>query len=272
MKIRKAYQAGRFYPAGAELQEMLDKFSKAAGGGSRNVICGIVPHAGIIYSGFTASFLYNSLAESYNRIIVIGPSHHVYFTGFALCSDDAWNTPLGQLNVDREFCSKLEPVAEIMDDVHTPEHSVEVQMPFIYRRFGNTVPIVPVIMGAFSREHADAFAEKLLELDDGKTLYIASSDLYHGFNYEEAKDTDAKTLAEIASGKAERFTSYARDMEKEGNPSACGSGPVYVIMRICEAMNIRMKLLNHTTSSDVTGDFTGYTVGYASFAGVKNEQ
>ena len=44
----------------------------------------IVPHAGYIFSGFTANFAYRFLRQAKpRRIIVIGPSHHYYFKGIS---------------------------------------------------------------------------------------------------------------------------------------------------------------------------------------------
>lgn len=273
MSERNAYQAGRFYPDRPdELKKLLDELSAAAGTQKCNVLTGIVPHAGIIYSGYTASFLYNSIRDDYSRIVIIGPSHNAYFNGFALSSSGYWNTPLGNVPVDMEYTQGLiSDISKIMDDAHAQEHSIEVQLPFIYRHFSDRMPVVPVMMGAQTALNAEAFANMLIEHDDGNTLYIASSDLYHGFDYEEAKSVDSRTLAAVMSGSPQKFNEYYLDMEKEGSSPACGSGPISIIMKINKALGLKLKLLHHTTSSDVTQDFTGYTVGYSSFMGVRDE-
>lgn len=63
----------------------------------------IVPHAGYMYSGLVAARAYATLepgADIVERIILIGPSHHVPFEGIALPSNAAFETPLGLVHED----------------------------------------------------------------------------------------------------------------------------------------------------------------------------
>ena len=94
----------------------------------------IVPHAGYMYSGYTANFAYNFLKQSRaQRIIVVGPSHHHYFKGVSGSYYEKYETPCGELEIDsaylfafaKKFNIGFEPKA------HKKEHSAEVQMPFI---------------------------------------------------------------------------------------------------------------------------------------------
>ena len=70
----------------------------------------IVPHAGYIYSGKTAAFAYQLLQQFENqiqRVLMLGPAHRVLVTGAALPEADSFETPLGQINLDRELMEKM---------------------------------------------------------------------------------------------------------------------------------------------------------------------
>lgn len=77
--------AGSFYPADKkELRETVDNFlakaqkSKIDG----KLIAIISPHAGYRYSGQVAAYGYKEIKDSeINKVILIGPSHHVGFKG-----------------------------------------------------------------------------------------------------------------------------------------------------------------------------------------------
>jgi len=71
----------------------------------------IAPHAGYIYSGETAAVSYEFASRfKPKRVFLMGPSHYVGFQGVVLSSDAKFETPLGDLPVDRQtvertFCS-----------------------------------------------------------------------------------------------------------------------------------------------------------------------
>jgi AmmeMemoRadiSam system protein B len=70
------------------------------------------------------------------RIFLIGPSHHYYLSGAATTGLEVYRTPLGDLNVDRDFVSKIakEWDLEIMSrSVDEEEHSLEMHLPYIYK-------------------------------------------------------------------------------------------------------------------------------------------
>lgn len=273
MNTRKCVNAGTFYPSSpSKLYGAIDSFIENASSTTLQgrLIAGIVPHAGISYSGFTASHFYRAAKDKhFSRVVIIGPSHHHLFKGFAVSGADFWETPLGSLQVDNEYAASLVCEHSFIDDsVHLKEHSVEVQTPFLFRALGPSVKIVPVIMGRQDFESADRFASHILKIGIDDTLFIASTDLYHGYDYEEARSTDGKTIAEILRMDPAGFMKYFVSLESEGISPACGGGPVSVVMSILKRLQKgSLHLLHSSNSSDITGDFEGYTVGYASFAG-----
>ena len=269
MKIRKAYQAGRFYPADSNAIKNLIKhlFEEVDVSQNLNIKTGIVPHAGIVYSGLTASHFYLSIKKNkYKRIVIIGPSHYTSFNGICLSNVNKWETPLGEIENDVEFAEELiDKNIQFNNDLHMEEHSIEVQLPFLQYIFGEKMKIVPIMIGEQNNENIKSITEKLINNDDNETLFIASSDLYHGYSYEKALATDRNTVKHILSDKRDVFTNYCLETS-----SACGGGAIAVILGINDKKHLKIDLLHQITSSDITQDFKGYTVGYASFMGVEN--
>ncbi|HPC59962.1 MAG TPA: AmmeMemoRadiSam system protein B, partial [Verrucomicrobiota bacterium] len=154
-RIRPAAVAGRFYPAdAASLRQMIQSFLATAPrtGGDPKAI--IAPHAGYVYSGPIAASAYASWAaarDTIRRVVLVGPAHFVPFRGLALPSSEAFETPLGEVPVDREALQRLLalPRVQLLDEAHTNEHSLEVQLPFLQTVL-NRFSIVPVLAGQAS--------------------------------------------------------------------------------------------------------------------------
>ena len=107
--VRKASVRGQFYPQACStiktyIQEFNHTFDKMIISQKTESIIPrsiIVPHAGYIYSGFTANFAYRFLKNSsVKRIIVIGPSHHHYFKGISGSYYETYETPCGDVDID----------------------------------------------------------------------------------------------------------------------------------------------------------------------------
>ena len=125
MTIRKPAVANQFYPGNAQMlkHSILEYLERAndsrlrendAGGRNESSEAGgqrgdaqlkaiIVPHAGYIYSGWTAAYAYKLLKkldrEVTWKVLLLGPSHHVPFYGAAAPEEDKWETPLGLTDV-----------------------------------------------------------------------------------------------------------------------------------------------------------------------------
>ncbi|MEJ5308064.1 MAG: AmmeMemoRadiSam system protein B [candidate division WOR-3 bacterium] len=275
MKIRQPKFAGYFYPSSAnQIEKLFKKFDenieqKVKG----DIFTGIVPHAGIIYSGFTAYHFYKLLKDKdIERIVVIGPSHHHLFDGFVMPESEVWETPFGNITIDRDFLNRLKSKNFVFNEnIHNDEHSVEVQSIFLKYIFSKDFLFVPLIMAKQTVENALDFVEKISGFNLSKTCFIASSDLYHGNDYDEAIETDKKTISKISSNDYKLFYDYIVEEEISGNSPACGFGPITLILLLNKRYNIKNFVhLHHITSADITNDYSGYTVGYTSYAGVKN--
>ena len=275
-KIRPSAVAGSFYPADPkELASVIDGYlAKAAPPAVDNVVALVAPHAGYVYSGPVAAYSYALLkGKKFDRVVVIAPSHYEAF-GFASVYDGAaYTTPFGQVPVDQAFAAKLakaSPLIRLSGAGHTPtaerpEHSIEVQLPFLQRVLGQ-FQLVPVIMGDQSYEACRALGVALAKLAAGtNTLILASSDLSHYHTYDEASAEDHKTLNAI--GEYDYFD-LARNFDLRVW-EACGGGPIVATMIAAERLGAtQAKVLHYANTGDVTGDHSR-VVGYGAVAFVK---
>jgi AmmeMemoRadiSam system protein B len=254
-KIRKPAVAGSFYPNEPEqLKEMIEKFLGRAKEtklpGSLHAL--IVPHAGYIYSGPTAAFAYKLLEkENFPKIILIGPSHYATFFGAAQSGMTGWQTPLG---IATCASLKLNPdLFSTLPQVHEPEHSLEVQVPFLQVVMKKDFTIYPILIGEANHER---IADSLIGQVDEKTLIIVSSDLSHFNPYEKAIKLDSlcnKVIPELDID----------TMHASGD--ACGKAPILVLMHIAKKKGWKGMLLDYRNSGDTAGS-KNEVVGYGAYA------
>lgn len=94
-------------------------------------------------------------------------------------------------------------------------------------------------------------------------LIIASSDLYHGYSYEELQTTDNLTLAAIASGDVKAL---CKGLES-GMYMACGGGPIAALLLALKHQKlVQARVIARANSADITGSRGGWKVGYAAVA------
>ena len=263
-EMRPSAVAGAFYPGHAgELADTVDGFLEDAGqfeeGPASQAVpkAIIVPHAGYVYSGPVAAKAYRKLAAlkgRVRRVVLIGPAHFVAFDGMALPRWQAFRTPLGDLPLDHPAICAVEEVAGVVraNRPHGPEHSLEVQLPFLQRCLGE-VAIVPIVVG---RMEADRVADLLHSLWGGEdTLIVVSSDLSHYRPYDEARRLDQAT--------AEAIETFDRD--KLGPERACGFCPVAGLLEVARRRNLAIERLDLRNSGDTAGP-RDRVVGYGAWA------
>jgi AmmeMemoRadiSam system protein B len=232
----------------------------------------MVPHAGYIYSGAVAASGYQLLAGSDIRsAVLISPSHQEFFPFASIFSGDAYETPLGQVQVDRELADSIGPDLELVrksgrghaqDHLMQGEHALEVQLPFLQCVFPE-VKIVPIVLGDQSWETCNALGLALgpvLKRPD--VVIIASSDLSHFHNSDEATRLDGNFLEVL-----ERMDPKALfEAVRKGDCEACGMGPVVSAMTAGrEAGASQCRVIDSCNSGDISGD-RSRVVGYAAAA------
>ncbi len=226
----------------------------------------ISPHAGYIYSGFTAAHAYKMIKGSkYDCVIVVGPSHREYFNGVSIYPGDAYETPLGTIPINKEIREELLKEKTILfssDAGHRSEHSIEVQLPFLQNVLGD-FSFVPIIMGDQHRQFCDGLAEAIVRVAANQNiLLVASSDLSHYHPYDEAVMLDNNVINELEKFNSETFITKMEDHSFE----ACGGGPIAAVMNAAQHLGAnKSDILYYCNSGDITGE-KGGVVGYLAAA------
>lgn len=256
MSIRKAVVSGSFYPdKKEEILKYINHFNsdKANAETFENIKAIIVPHAGYIYSGFTANLAYNLISKKdIKRVLVFGPSHRVYLKGASVALYDEYETPLGNLKIDKEFSQNLIDKYDFLDfNIECEfEHSTETQAPFIKHYFRN-VKLVEIVYGQIDYKDLSKVVDEVLS--DSDNFVVISTDLSHFYTLEEAQKLDNICLEAIDK----------KDLKLFDCCEACGKTGVEAIINWAIKNDYETKILNYCTSADVTKD-KSRVVGYTS--------
>ncbi|MCD7781079.1 MAG: AmmeMemoRadiSam system protein B [Methanosphaera sp.] len=273
--IRKPGVFGLFYPSDEDVLEetISDMFSKVSiDFDTSNIVSGVVPHAGYIYSGLSASYTFKSMSmnELPDTIIIIGPNH----TGLgsrdiALSDHTIWSSPLGDTNVDVELRDKIISIdryAYIDNDAHLKEHSIEVEIPFIQyisKLQDKSVDVVPIVMSNQSVDVALSLANSIYEASlqlNRKCIVLASTDLTHYESVSDAKVKDTKVLNDIESMDIKQLINDIITY----NITMCGYGPTITAICYAKLLNANNSIiLNYSNSGEYRKDY-GSVVGYGS--------
>jgi MEMO1 family protein len=269
--VRPAVVAGTWYPAEprkltAELQGYLDR---AEGRKPRGKLVALIaPHAGLRYSGPVAAYAYKLLeGRSSLTAVLVGPSHRVAFHGIAVAASGVFETPLGSVPVDEELAAKIRGQHELIADAprpHRDEHSLEMQLPFLQHTVRD-LRIVPMLMGAQTRDEVDALAAALVAAtaDRDDVLLVASSDLSHYHPAPQANRLDARVVDAVG-----RFDPDSlMDLLESSPEHACGGGPMVAIMRAAHGRGATTaSVLRYADSGDVAEGDKSRVVGYLAAA------
>jgi AmmeMemoRadiSam system protein B len=259
-RVRPAAVAGSFYPSGpGQLRDMVEGFLAGAAAGAPGPApkAVVVPHAGYVYSGPVAASAYARLGlgrDRITRVVLLGPSHRVAFSGLAVSGAMGFASPLGVVPVDAAGEAGLLELglARAIPAAHAREHSLEVQLPFLQVVLG-PFRLVPVVVGEADPE---AVARALDRLWGGpETAVVVSSDLSHYLEPAAARALDRATAEAI------------RDLRPEdlGEPSACGRIPVQGLLAAARRRGLAAEVLDLRNSGDTAGG-AGPVVGYGAFA------
>jgi AmmeMemoRadiSam system protein B len=275
--IRRAAVAGSFYPAETQaLQNLIEGCFQAhplgplgAGSYSSSLFGGMVPHAGLVYSGACAAHFYSLLPPDLESVIVLGVNHRGSGSAAALSPADFWATPLGVVPVEREPTRMLSALAGFViedETAHRIEHSIEVQLPFLQTVL-KTFSLVPVSLAHISDHECTRLGQAVAQLYEkqialGKrTLVIASSDLSHYLSPEETEKLDRLVLGPVLALDPDALL----DTVRREQISMCGVIPAAVFLEAGKALGAkRTRLLKHCHSGDVSP--MKEVVGYASVA------
>jgi AmmeMemoRadiSam system protein B len=279
MQVRNPAVAGSFYPENSEeLNQMIKNFLGKLEPKRRMCMGAVVPHAGYEFCGKTAASVYLNVSTGFETAVILGPNHSGAGVGVAT-SLETWKTPLGNVEIDKDFVEELTRDSIITEDPksHLHEHSIEVQLPWLQYRF-KEFKIVPIAINPiyFDVKTCREIGEKIAEIVKGlrrKTLIIASSDFTHygaAYSYEpfegsedeilrKIKETDYEVIKLINNLKA----SEVIEMCDEKRLTICGYGGIAAMLFAVKELGAKKgELMNYSTSFDVSHD-SDAVVGYA---------
>ena len=285
--LRYPTVAGSFYPTGEELNMMLKEFFKDLGelGEKKKITAGVAPHAGYVFSGFTASRTYKAIYEDGlpETFVVIGPNHTGLGSPVAIYPEGEWTTPMGGIKVDEDLAKAIarhSGIADLDEFAHKYEHSIEVQIPFIQyisQKAEEEVRIVPITLGLQDEEVAEDLGKAIFEASQelGRDIVvIASTDMMHyGYAYGyvpfrargddllgRIREWDFRIIQKILEFDHKGIFDEIRKMDH----TMCGPGGVgtaIVFSRLAGA--VETEVLHYTTSFEVSRS-TDAVVGYVS--------
>lgn len=274
--IRKPIVAGQFYEFDSgRLKNSIRKCFETGPGmpsskASKAVKGVISPHAGYVYSGIGAAYVFKEIAESKkpDLYILLGLSH----AGFPSCTSlQDFETPLGVLKNDIKFTERL--IRNGIKDNNAyqqQEHSIEVQLPFL-QSVDKDARFTPVIVSD-DYENIATIIRKSLQETGRKAIIIASSDFTHyGFSYGYAPFSDniKENMYKLDKGAIE----FIKQLDSKGflnyisrtDATICGRYPIACLLELVKDDKPNVKLLKYYTSADIMGEEDYSTaVGYAS--------
>ena len=273
---RESVVAGRFYPDEPKaLREEVLRYlrmrpQKIVDLQGREVLAALVPHAGYVFSGPIAGMTLGQIALP-DRVIVLGPNHTGAGAPLSVWNGGAWQTPLGDMPVDRKAAAALVAAGGGFTgdmDAHLQEHSLEVLVPFFQvmnsgaRMTAVTVSGLPF---AVLQDAGKALATVVREAAavGERILIVISSDMSHYLPHAKTVTMDSMALNAMKSLDPEELFSVVRD----NNISMCGIFPMTIaLFALNELGAAKVRVMAYATSGQ-TGRAFGAdmdrVVGYA---------
>jgi AmmeMemoRadiSam system protein B len=259
LETRRPAVAGTFYPAIREdLRDLVTGFLSGVEATPKPVRGGIVPHAGLIYSGRCAAHVFARVTLP-PVVVILAPNHTGRCGapgGASVWARGNFETPLGALPIADALADALLARCQLAGhDVlaHATEHAIEVELPFL-QVTDPTVTLLPVVLAWDDWRRCEALAESLAELVaqwPQPVLLLASSDMTHYESAASAARKDRKALDAI-----ERLDGAALlDACQRDNITMCGRGPAAVVVEACRRLGATQgTVVDYRHSGLVTGD------------------
>lgn len=278
-KIRLPQADGQFYPAEADRlkKKILKYLEDAPEKNSVDIVKTlIVPHAGYDFSGSVAAQGYKLLqGQKVNTVVIICNSHSSFFDGVVIDDSDAWQTPLGLVEIDNDLSGKLvdydEKIKFDSKPYYTSDQTIEVQIPFLQTVLGKGFKIVPILFGNAHDDTYKILAKALQKNLGGNDIVIVSSDMSHYPNYKDANKIDKKTLEIIAGGDVKKLELYEREIMRQDIDNEqtvlCGIDGIKTVLELYGLENNKkIEVLKYMNSGDTLLGSKREVVGYGAVA------
>jgi hypothetical protein len=278
MELRPADFSGSWYPRKEEecrrSVEIFEKESSPCPASGRDIVGGIVPHAGWMFSGTIACNVIQCLGthESCNTCLVFGRHLHPGSQRYIM-AEGAWETPFGPVEIDSEVAVALMADFSFVVETarrHDQDNTIELQLPFI-KYFLPDAKIVPLgLPPAPASLEIGRRAGEICSEKGRNALVLGSTDLTHyGYNYGFVpKGTGEEALEWVKTVNDRRVVDLMLEMNEEevigealGNANACCSGAAAAAISAARQLGAQHgKILKYATSYDVRPDssFVGY--------------
>jgi AmmeMemoRadiSam system protein B len=231
------------------------------------IVAVVAPHAGHPYSGPVAGYAFATLRGAKPDLVaVVSPMHYpTYDQPLLTSAHAAYRTPLGIIPIAVDILSLIDDC--LTDEIgfglarvrHDPEHSLEIELPFLQRALDEPFRLVPIMVRGQSERVSRALGEALAKALAGRNaILVASTDLSHFYVQAQAEALDAEMLRQVEAFDPEGVIR----VEDEGKGFACGRYALAAVLWAARELGANhVKVLHHATSGDVTGDYSE-VVGY----------
>jgi len=278
MALRRADFAGSWYP-GEEQEcrksiEMFERDFEPCPVPEKDIVGGIVPHAGWVFSGSIACNVIRCLGsqKSCDTCLVFGRHLHPSSPQYIM-ADGSWETPFGLVEIDAQVAKALMSDFSFVvetPDRHDQDNTIELQLPFI-KYFMPDAKIVPMgvppapLTLEIGRRAAEICKEK-----GRNAIVLGSTDLTHyGYNYGFLpKGTGEQALEWVKTVNDRRVVDLMAEMDGKqvieealNNANACCSGAAAAAIAAARELGARKgRIVKYATSYDVHPDssFVGY--------------
>jgi AmmeMemoRadiSam system protein B len=199
-----------------------------------------------------------------DTVILIGPNHVGMGRPISIMSSGIWEIPTGQLVIDDNIAKTIMQRADNVsndEQAHYYEHSLEVQLPFIYH-FNPKTKIVPITISTISFDECKQLGHTIASIIKDTAypvVIVASTDMNHYENDDITRIKDKMALDKLLALDAEGLYHVVRS----NRITMCGFIPTTVMLAALNELEAKTaKLVKYMTSGDVSGDYNR-VVGYA---------
>jgi AmmeMemoRadiSam system protein B len=239
------------------------------------VMAVVAPHAGHRYSGPVAGYAFAAIrGRAPDLVVVLSPFHNFHHAPLLMTAHKGYATPLGSVVIDGDAVAEFEkalegtagpPITRISND---PEHSLEIELPFLQRALTSKWDLLPIMVRAQDAPACKALGQALASvLRSRNALMVASTDLSHYHEQQTALTLDRTLLAQVEAFAPDTLF----DLERSGRGSACGLGALASVMWAARELGAdKIEILRYATSGDTTGDYSA-VVGYGAAAILKTQ-
>jgi MEMO1 family protein len=273
MRIRERMLPVGWYPASpsackAEIDTFVAGIMPLPSG--TTVFGGIVPHAGWYFSGKAAARVFCLAARALQpQVVCVFGGHLGGNSPPLLVTDEAWETPLGELSLATAFYKPLGQRLTLREE-YPGDNTIEVQLPFVKYFFPQAKVLAlraPHSAKAMELGQAVAAVAKELRIS---ILAFGSTDLTHyGPNYGFApKGNGPEAVKWVKEINDRKFIDQALKLDGAGmlkaaaeDQSACSAGGAVAAAALAKTAGARKAaLIDYYTSYDVmpSDSFVGY--------------